>query len=313
MGPVKRKAPAQRSRTHWMDMVNRERAPPKPDLKESSKQTMELAQELDPPGPRHWLENLNLNVVETFLRWYLETHNVVSLNGFLVRVQYWRMYYCYETNHDFPYTLNRETKNLICGTLKEEYDLQETMRFLPPINADDLLSNLYFDLAISDVMRHRDLRWRSSTTLFDRAVQGNIVQLQNFMNEFILKILSETDYNTELAWAIPMQEDVAEHARYFIILRDAKPISYGAKALVPLKRDGGYISVSAKEDQALEVEFAIVYRAKQGDPRVDPVLDGPGMSTIELKEEDSEIVRVEKEKSFRAFLFEAIQDLPVPE
>lgn len=34
--------------------------------------------------------------------------------------------------------------------------------------------------------------------LFDRAVQGNIVQLQNFMNEFILKVLSETDYNTEL-------------------------------------------------------------------------------------------------------------------
>ncbi|KAI1944573.1 hypothetical protein LOZ04_005880 [Ophidiomyces ophidiicola] len=124
MGPVKRKAPAQRSRTHWMDMVNRERAPPKPDLKESSKQTMRVmeknfikfAQELDPPDPRHWLVNLNLNVVETFLRWYLEIHNV-----------------------------------LICGTLKEEYDLQETMRFQLPINADSLLSNLYFDLTISDV------------------------------------------------------------------------------------------------------------------------------------------------------------------
>ncbi|KAI2022025.1 hypothetical protein LOZ12_003869 [Ophidiomyces ophidiicola] len=159
MGPVKRKAPAQRSRTHWMDMVNRERAPPKPDLKESSKQTMRVmeknfikfAQELDPPDPRHWLVNLNLNVVETFLRWYLEIHNVVSLNGFLVRVQYWRIYYCYETSHDFPYTLKRETKNLICGTLKEEYDLQETMRFQLPINADSLLSNLYFDLTISDV------------------------------------------------------------------------------------------------------------------------------------------------------------------
>ncbi|KAI1909875.1 hypothetical protein LOZ61_004712 [Ophidiomyces ophidiicola] len=169
--------------------------------------------------------------------------------------------------------------------------------------------------------------------LFDRAVQGNIAQLQNFMNEFILKILSEMDYNTELAWTIPMQEDVAEHTRYFIILRDAKPISYGAvstretndamkrefacrfnqKALVSLKRDGGYISVTAKEDKALKVEFAIVNRAKQGDPRVDPVLDGPSISTIELKEEDSEIVRIEKEKSFRAFLFETIQDLPVPE
>ncbi|KAI1937930.1 hypothetical protein LOZ57_006479 [Ophidiomyces ophidiicola] len=174
MGPVKRKAPAQRSRTHWMDMVNRERVPPKPDLKESSKQTMRVmeknfikfAQELDPPDPRHWLVNLNLNVVETFLRWYLEIHNVVSLNGFLVRVQYWRIYYCYETNHDFPYTLKRETKNACAQTPfcrssltllpvnlwhTQGNDLQETMRFQLPINADSLLSNLYFDLTISDV------------------------------------------------------------------------------------------------------------------------------------------------------------------
>ncbi|KAI1955950.1 hypothetical protein LOZ58_006558 [Ophidiomyces ophidiicola] len=287
MGPVKRKAPAQRSRTHWMDMVNRERAPTKArsqGVKQADNGSTYLdrfAQELDPPGPRHWLENLNLNVVETFLRWYLETHNVVSLNGFLVRVQYWRMYYCYETNHDFPYTLNRETKNLICGTLKEEYDLQETMRFQPPINADDLLSNLYFDLAISDVMRHR--------------VSGNSPDFAGSCKSLNLALKFSKGDET--------QKSAARKS----------PNIKGLKALVPLKRDGGYISVSAKEDQALEVEFAIVYRAKQGDPRVDPVLDGPGMSTIELKEEDSEIVRVEKEKSFRAFLFEAIQDLPVPE
>ncbi|KKZ67377.1 hypothetical protein EMCG_06955 [[Emmonsia] crescens] len=41
--------------------------------------------------------------------------------------------------------------HLICGQLKEEFDLSETKRFQPPVNADDLFSKLYFDLAISDV------------------------------------------------------------------------------------------------------------------------------------------------------------------
>lgn len=54
---------------------------------------------------------MDLNVVEAFLRWYLETHNVVSLDGFLVKVRYWRIYYCYTLDHEFPYTLKRETKN----------------------------------------------------------------------------------------------------------------------------------------------------------------------------------------------------------
>ncbi|OJD22768.1 hypothetical protein ACJ73_05880 [Blastomyces percursus] len=159
--PSKRKPPAPRSRTHWMDMINKPREPPKPVFEESTMRAIatvaksfhRFVQVLEPADPHHWLENVDLNVLEAFLRWYLEGHKVVSLDGFLVKARFFRLHYCYTLGHEFPYALKQETRNacLICGQLKEEYDLNETKRFQPPVNADDLFSKLYFDLAISDV------------------------------------------------------------------------------------------------------------------------------------------------------------------
>lgn len=162
--------------------------------------------------------------------------------------------------------------------------------------------------------------------LFDCAVHGNVTQLQSFMNEFMSKFLLEDNCNAELSWLMPMKDASSEHARYFIIQRDGIAISYGAvstrqttgdmkeevarrfneKVLVPQKTNGGYVSVTAKGEKSLNVEFALVHRAEQGAPRVDPVL--PGMSTVELNDNNIE----NAEKAFRCFLEESIKFLPIP-
>ncbi|QVM06749.1 hypothetical protein D8B26_001455 [Coccidioides posadasii str. Silveira] len=71
-----------------------------------------VLENLNPPCPNHWLKSLTINVIEAFLRWYLDCHNVGSLPGFLVLVRFWRIYYCYELDMDFPYRLKRKTKEV---------------------------------------------------------------------------------------------------------------------------------------------------------------------------------------------------------
>ncbi|OAX77523.1 hypothetical protein ACJ72_08176, partial [Emergomyces africanus] len=108
--------------------------------------------QLEPSDPQYWLENLTMNVIECFLRWYLETHNVRSLTDFLIFIRFWRLYYCSELNKgSFPYDLKHQTKNLVCGQLKKEFDLSETVKFQPYVNSDDLLYHLYHSLAISNI------------------------------------------------------------------------------------------------------------------------------------------------------------------
>ncbi|QSS61814.1 hypothetical protein I7I51_03991 [Histoplasma capsulatum] len=128
MGVLPRKAPVERSPGYWMDMINKPSQPVKPKFEESTERTLEVTkrsfikfvQRLEPADPRYWLENLTMNVIECFLRWYLENHNVRSLPGFQVKVRYWRMYYCSELNHgSFPYDLKRQTKSIFYVTNRQ--------------------------------------------------------------------------------------------------------------------------------------------------------------------------------------------------
>ncbi|QSS61296.1 hypothetical protein I7I51_03469 [Histoplasma capsulatum] len=137
---------------HYMKIVHGPPRDVKPDLEDSTKVSMRrvgncykrfVEEELNPPIPRYWMENLTMNLVEAFLRWYLDEHNVESLSGFLVLVRFWRIFYCYEMNKDFPYNLKRKTKELICTIIKIEYGLCEIVKSQPPCNADSLLYLLH--------------------------------------------------------------------------------------------------------------------------------------------------------------------------
>ncbi|KMP00020.1 hypothetical protein CISG_05156 [Coccidioides immitis RMSCC 3703] len=115
MGPVKRKVPAHRSRTQWMDMISRPREPPKPDLEETTLATMADMEKI--------LES-----------WGTRPYFMLSQPG-----------------ADFPppfpfalYIFNlRHTQGAVRPSRDDEIQ--------PPTNADDLISNIYFDLAYSDV------------------------------------------------------------------------------------------------------------------------------------------------------------------
>lgn len=123
---------------------------------------------LEPKDTRYWLENLNINVIEGFLRWYLETHDTERQSGFLIRVRYWRIYYCEEMQREFPYHLKKDMKSvsrhyerdiikhwltflqLVCQQLTEEYGLIKTSKFQPSVNVDDLLYLVHHLMAVSE-------------------------------------------------------------------------------------------------------------------------------------------------------------------
>ncbi len=62
---------------------------------------------LQPPDYKYWLKNITLRVIEGYLRWYLDNHNVEAQSGFLVFARYWRMVWCREQDSLFPYTMRR--------------------------------------------------------------------------------------------------------------------------------------------------------------------------------------------------------------
>jgi hypothetical protein len=70
-------------------------------------QIRRFTQHLNPPNYQYWFENITLRLIEGFLRWYLDTHNVKYQSGFLVFARFWRMYWCEEMDRVFPYDLRR--------------------------------------------------------------------------------------------------------------------------------------------------------------------------------------------------------------
>jgi hypothetical protein len=68
-----------------------------------------------------WLENVTLRVIEGFLRWYLDTHNIQYQSGFLVFARYWRIYWCDEVGKVFDYT-SRRSMTMVTSWLLAMYD-----------------------------------------------------------------------------------------------------------------------------------------------------------------------------------------------
>ncbi|KAI1917308.1 hypothetical protein LOZ12_002939 [Ophidiomyces ophidiicola] len=129
--------------------------------------------------------------------------------------------------------------------------------------------------------------------MFVNAVDGNILEVQAFMNEFIGKILKEADCNAKVVWDIPSREDGTERSRHFEILRNGFVLCYGAvssrKFFVP--------------------DLVTLARCVEGDLDILPALVDPNMSTVYL---DKNYPREGPKEAFRAFLAACIQLLLVP-
>lgn len=67
---------------------------------------------LQPLDYKYWLKNITLKLVKWFLHWYLETHHIMYQSGFLVFIQYWRVFWCKEMDCLFPYDLRRKMTNV---------------------------------------------------------------------------------------------------------------------------------------------------------------------------------------------------------
>jgi len=91
---------------------------------------------------------MNNVLIEGFLRWYLDTHNVKYRSGFL---RFWWMYWSEEMDRVFPYDLRRRMTKLVCNTLTDEYELDLGAKTQPSISIDDLLFSTYHLMAITDV------------------------------------------------------------------------------------------------------------------------------------------------------------------
>jgi hypothetical protein len=126
-----------------------------------------FAQNLEPPDAQHWLKNITFRVIEGFLRWYLDTHDMEYQSAFLVFARYFRIYWCREMHREFSYDLRRKMTmvcailnllndkylllKLVCTTLTDEYELNLGGKTQPSVNIDDLLYSTYHLLAVCDI------------------------------------------------------------------------------------------------------------------------------------------------------------------
>lgn len=164
--------------------------------------------------------------------------------------------------------------------------------------------------------------------LFDRAVNGTIVQIQKFMDQYISKILKDNNDKAKLMWELSNEESAG--TRHFEILRNGTVLCYGAvsgkeervdqiketearrlneEILVPNQRDSGYIFVTWNTGGSLKIEFAIVRHDDDdgNNPEVEPALGTIERSTVELCDGDLSLL---SESVFREFLKMCTQFVP---
>ncbi|KAH1983985.1 hypothetical protein KXV92_007062, partial [Aspergillus fumigatus] len=75
----------------WNSFVQQSEPKVEDDLAETTKNHIYLLKQnfqkftskLQPPDYVYWLKNITLRVIEGFLRWYLDNHNVEYQSGFL--------------------------------------------------------------------------------------------------------------------------------------------------------------------------------------------------------------------------------------
>ncbi|KAN0076658.1 hypothetical protein V8E54_006800 [Elaphomyces granulatus] len=142
-----------------------------------------------------WLENVTLRVIEGFLRWYLDTHNIQYQSGFLVFARYWRIYWCDEVGKVFDYTSRRSMTMLVCTTLTDEYLGGKTQ---PSMNVDDDLYSTHHLIGVTDVWfptvrcRHqRTLRKMMAST---SARPGTLVESSRYMKHIDLYMVKHPEH-----------------------------------------------------------------------------------------------------------------------
>ncbi|KAB8230031.1 uncharacterized protein BDW43DRAFT_314468 [Aspergillus alliaceus] len=144
----------------WNSFVQQSEPKVEDDLAETTKVYIYLVKQnlqkfiskLQPPDYVYWLKNITLRVIEGFLRWYLDNHNVEYQSGILVFARYWRVFWCQETDSLFPYVLRRKMTMLVCTTLPDEYELDLEAKTQPPVNIDDLHFSTYHLMAACKVL-----------------------------------------------------------------------------------------------------------------------------------------------------------------
>ena len=69
-------------------------------------------QELNNKDYKYWLENITLRIVEGFLEWYLDEHNISYKSSFITIVRFFRMYWIDEKGLYLPYQLGKDISSV---------------------------------------------------------------------------------------------------------------------------------------------------------------------------------------------------------
>ncbi|KAJ6115235.1 hypothetical protein N7486_001013 [Penicillium sp. IBT 16267x] len=105
-------------------------------------------QELDLEPPRNvWLEEkFTMRLVETFLRWYLNRHDIERQSALSTTSRFFTMFHKMETKKGYPLEIEEGLPGLL-DTLTEDYDLKLVSENQPSFGIDDLLYTAYHLLA----------------------------------------------------------------------------------------------------------------------------------------------------------------------
>ncbi|KAJ5084902.1 hypothetical protein NUU61_009481 [Penicillium alfredii] len=146
-------------------------------------------EQLDPPDWRFWiLEKFSLRLIEGFLRWYLNTHNVVRKSAFQTLARYFSMFCNQERSQEAPYEFKQKLKRLVNGTLSDQYEIELSAHEQPPFNIDDLLFTTYHLLVwcpitfptVRSIFQLNTLRKMMTST---SARPGTLIESSGYLHE----------------------------------------------------------------------------------------------------------------------------------
>ncbi|KAF3394006.1 hypothetical protein F1880_005516 [Penicillium rolfsii] len=137
-------------------------------------------EELNPPDWRFWLlKKFSLKLIEGFLRYYLNTHNVERKSSFQTLARYFSMFCNQERGQEAPYELKQKLKR---------YELELSAKEQPPFNVDDLLFTTYHLLAwcpitfptVRSIFQINTLRKMMTST---SARPGTLIESSGYIHE----------------------------------------------------------------------------------------------------------------------------------
>ncbi|PYH94478.1 hypothetical protein BO71DRAFT_475974 [Aspergillus ellipticus CBS 707.79] len=110
-------------------------------------------EQLNPPDWGHWLNSgFNFNTIKAFIRWYMNTHEIIQLAAAQTVVKYFIMFCREYRREEIDYILRKDVKLLVAGPIRVDYDLQTGRIEQPPYNIDDIMYTVYHLVAWCPVM-----------------------------------------------------------------------------------------------------------------------------------------------------------------